>query len=124
VALRASRIARLARGSDRLGCAAPPPVEVDAPPTVAVAVHVSDDPAAWTILLVNWTTNELLDPDPVVRYVHPLSEVSLVLRGLAGRLGDVRTVTGLEPEVATDGGAVLVKLPRLAEYEAIIVSLA
>lgn len=100
--------------------AAPPPVEVSAPPTVEVATHVSPGTGTYTVLLVNRTSNQL-GSGMVVRHVVRLTELTLVLRNMSGAVHNVRSLAGSEVAWETADDECRVTLSGLDEYDAVLV---
>ena len=98
-----------------------PPVEVECAPTVEMATHFSESQQAFTVLMVNQTTNDL-QPAMVVRYVETLRDVRIRLRGI-GRVKEVRSLTGADPEWAQEESECEITLSRLREYEALVVQI-
>jgi hypothetical protein len=107
----------------RWAAAAPPPMEVDGPPTLAASAFVSEEAGTGTVVLVNRTTNELLDPDPIVRHVVPLRDVELRLRDPLGSVTNVTAFGGLEPDWRRDGDECTVTIPVLRDYAALVLQL-
>ncbi len=102
--------------------AAPAPVEVETSPTVEAATHFSPGCNAYTILMLNKTTNDLRT-GMVVRHVEPVMDSRITLRELRGGVRSVRSVTGRELEWEQNDDICVVRVPRLEEYEALIVEL-
>lgn len=99
-----------------------PPVEYDMPPTVEAAAHYSPEQNAYTLLMVNQTTNEL-HPGMVVRYVVPLCDIKITLREINGGVKDVRSLTSSKLEWKVENGVCEIKLDKLKEYEAVLIEL-
>lgn len=99
------------------------PLQVNCPPTVEIATHYSADPAAYTILLLNQTTNQL-HPDWVVRNVEPISDIQLELEIGKAKVKEVVALNRGSLTWNQKEGRLAVALPRLDEYEAIVVKLA
>ncbi len=99
-----------------------PPIEVKSSPTVEVATHFSPSRNAYTILMINKTTNDLR-PGIVVRHVEPVRDSKITLRKLPAGVRNVRSVTDAELNWEATNNNCVIKIPQLKEYEGLIVEL-
>jgi hypothetical protein len=100
--------------SDRL-----PPLRVlNSPPSVEVVPYRG--PRGVAIVLVNQTTNQYLS-DPI-RYVVPIRDLELRLSNAGTGKAKVMSLSGQRLEIQKAGEELRVRLPILAEYDAVFVS--
>ncbi len=99
-----------------------PPVEIDCSPTVEIATHFSASAQAYTVLMVNKTTNDIT-PGMVVRHVVPVRELTITLPDIGNTVKEVRSLRGSAVTWHTDDGACVILLDTLREYEALVVEL-
>lgn len=99
-----------------------PPIEVKSSPAVEVATHFSPSRNAYTILMINKTTNDLR-PSIVVRHVEPVRDSEIILRKLRAGVRNVRSVTSAELNWEVIDNSCVIKIPQLKEYEGLIVEL-
>ena len=95
-----------------------PPAEFECSPTVETAVHYSPGSNAYTIILLNKTTNQ---NDKVIRHVEPVRDTRITLRDLPGAVEDVRSLIGSELDWDASDGECHITLPILHEYDALVV---
>lgn len=95
----------------------PPFIQTDAPPSVEIALHQNN--RGTIVFLLNATTNVYL-ADPV-RYVVPLSDVTVRLSGKAWAACKVRALSGLEVGREPRADSLTLKLPRIGAYEALFI---
>ncbi|MHB1485004.1 MAG: beta-galactosidase trimerization domain-containing protein [Saccharofermentanales bacterium] len=101
---------------------APPEVQVDAPPTAETAIHYSSDLNTYTIMLINKTTNEL-HYEMLVRYVMPITGITITVRNIGKGIKNIRSIKGNEVEWDVSGDICHVRLLNLNEYDAVIIEL-
>ena len=95
-------------------------VRSDAPPSVEIVTHQSDDGVA--VLLLNQTTNQTTS-DPI-RYVVPLRDVSVTLAHSLVGPRRCCTLSGQEPEIRHEDDTTTVTIRNLQEYEGLLFSTA
>jgi hypothetical protein len=101
----------------------PLPVETDnVPPSVDVAVHYDAKCRTYTVFLVNLTTNPMR-PVMRVKYVVPLSGLSVSLAHARPKVEKVTSVSGQRIECRVEEGRILLEVPSLDLYEALTVRL-
>jgi len=100
-----------------------PPIKAQCPPTVEMVTHYSPGEHAYTILLVNQTTNQL-HPEWIVRYVQPIHDIRIQLQVGSARVKDVRTLADGSVQWQHSGTTVSIELARLNEYQGVVIQLA
>ena len=88
-------------------------IQTDAPPTVEVAAYKSEAPAAITLYL----RNQNITRD----FVLPLNDINVRISHLPFQPVDVSTVSGNSVNHRLEGQALSLTLPKLNEYEVIII---
>ena len=92
-------------------------IRSNCPPSVEIIPHVNQ--RGISIMLLNATTNQL-SADPV-RYVVPISDVELHVKLDGAEPQSISSLTGQELTTEVKDGWLLVKLEKLAEYEAVMI---
>ena len=100
-----------------------PPVEVDTSPNVEIATHYSPSRKAYTVLMVNKTTNDLRPGGAIVRYVETVHDITITLPEIGKTVREVRSLIGSSVSWKVEDDACVVTLERLREYEALVVEL-
>lgn len=115
------------------------PYEVEAPGTVSARGFVTDDGTCMAFLFANRTTNQLyangfpgafvdnpqsLGRTHFVREVIPVSGVTVRVRVGDRRTATVHTVTGRRCDFTVSDGWLMLRLPTLLEYEAMLIEFA
>ena len=99
-----------------------PPVKIDVSPTVEVTTYYSEAKKAYTVMLVNGTTNQL-HPQVLVRHVEPVHDTRILIYDLPGDVKSVKSVTGEEVKWEANYKSCCLDLPRVWCFEAVIVEL-
>lgn len=95
------------------------PIQVIAPPSVEIVTHRS--PKRLVVMLVNHTTNQH-QSDPI-RYVVTVSDVRISIAEVPHKPRRVQTVSGAKVSSTLRDRQLQLHLPKLAEYESILVDL-
>jgi len=96
-----------------------PPLTTSAPPTVELVTYAKKGRLA--IFVLNQTVN-VMDTMSVVRYVVPLQDVEIRVK-IDAPVRKVTAVTGCRIHRAVRGGWLTIRIPKLAEYEVLLVDL-
>jgi hypothetical protein len=97
-----------------------PPVTTNAPPSVELVTHVNRNRIA--IFVMNGTMNPL-ENTRVIRYVVPLPDIEIRMK-TDGPARSVTAATGQNVSYEDRDSWLTIRLPRLSEYEVLMVDLA
>ena len=97
--------------------AEPPPITTSAPPSVELVTHVKQDRMA--IFVLNQTMNQVENND-VIRYVVPLPDQEIRVR-VKAPVHTVTAISGQPVRHEVDDGWLSVRVPRIDEYEVLLV---
>jgi hypothetical protein len=109
-----------------------PPAEFQCSPTVEATVHCSPGSSAYTIMLLNKTTNQYnlgmtklrrQQHNEIIRHVEPVRDTRIILRDLPGAVKNVRSLIGSEVAWNDSGSGCSITLPVLHEYDALVVKI-
>ena len=95
----------------------PPPVTTNAPPSVELVTHVKPD--RMTLFVLNQTMNQVGDK-PLIRYVVPLPDQEIRVK-VNAQVRDVTAVSGQPVRYELRDGWLTIGVPKLNEYEVLLV---
>jgi hypothetical protein len=95
------------------------PLKTNCPPCVEIVTHRKSNTLA--VMLLNQTTNQYM-ADPI-RYVVPIHDVEIQIKtdGWFRKIKKFRTVSGQKVEFDISEGQLSLRLPKLSEYESILI---